>query len=94
MEDVTKPSDEQIYMLATSINTMLHIINTRLSDFKYLLSHPKSVVCYNIFYIYIILYYIIFYFIFLMNNINIFKLILFILILINLLLYIYIYILN
>lgn len=43
LEDVTKPSDEQIYMLATSINTMLHIINTRLSDFKYLLSHPKSV---------------------------------------------------
>jgi len=32
-------------MLATSINTILHIINGRLIDFKNLLSHPKSIVC-------------------------------------------------
>ncbi|ORX75068.1 SAPS-domain-containing protein [Anaeromyces robustus] len=43
MEEVAKPSAEQIYMLAISINTILHIINSHLSDFKYLLSHPKSI---------------------------------------------------
>ncbi|ORX48429.1 SAPS-domain-containing protein [Piromyces finnis] len=43
VEEVAKPSDEQLYMLGTSINTILHIINTRLFDFKYLLSHPKSI---------------------------------------------------
>jgi len=43
IEEVAKPSDEQLYMLATSINTILHIINGRLIDFKNLLSHPKSI---------------------------------------------------
>ncbi|OUM68411.1 hypothetical protein PIROE2DRAFT_58078 [Piromyces sp. E2] len=43
IEEVSKPSEEQLYMLATSINTILHIINGRLADFKNLLSHPKSI---------------------------------------------------
>jgi len=43
LEEVAKPTKEQLYMLATSINSILHIINTRLADFKYLLSHPKSI---------------------------------------------------
>eukprot|EP00833_Pecoramyces_ruminatium_P000440 jgi/Orpsp1_1/1174472/evm.model.c7180000050247.1 len=43
LDEISKPSEEQLYMLATSINSILHIINTHLADFKFLLSHPKSI---------------------------------------------------